>query len=283
MAAGIWAIWKLSHITEDQRGYGRMADESYDLASIGRAAGRFFGHLLGPATSVRHVDGQNDATPITYGMPMALDGTIPAALRRWRHTGVLAMSLLPALFVVCYAASIVVYGLAHSSSEMAQDFNVIIPLVVMLPVIVSARWRSVWSCIAVESLRPESRKRFARGIFLTIAFQILLAWLTFATTVWLTVAIVDHSLKDTASLALGLLATGMIQPLAYAVVCWLLPHGRRAAYFFAFTLIFMAMGMSTTITFWGTFQAIGVAAVLMALGLILIPFVYRHWLNMEMG
>lgn len=283
LATGTWAIWKLSHITEDRRGYGRMADESYDLASLGRSVGRFFGHLLGPATSARHVDGQNGVTPITYGMPMALDGTLRDTLRRWCHTGVWAMSLLPALFVVCYAASIAVYGLVHSPSEMTQDFNVIIPLVVMLPVIVSARWQSVWSCIAFESLRPESRARFTRGIFLTIAFQILLAWLIFAAAVWLAVAILNRGLKGTEPMTLVLLATGMIQPLAYAVVCWLLPHGTRSAYFFVFTLMFMAMGMGTTLTFWGILQAVGVAAVLMAVGLILIPFVYRHWLNMEMG
>ena len=283
LAAGTWAIWKLSHFTEDQRGYGRIANGSYDLASLGRSVGRFFGHLLGPATSARHVDGQNGAAPITYGMPMALDGTLRDTLRRWCHTGVWAMSLLPALFVVCYAASIIEYGLARSPSEMVRDFNIIVPLAVMLPAFVLARWGSAWSCLALESLRPESRARFAGGIFLTIAVQILLAWLTFAATVWLTVVIVDHSLKDTATLALGLLATGMIQPLAYAVVCWLLPHGTRSAYFFVSTLMFMAVGMGTTLTFWGTRQAVGVAAVLMAAGLILIPFAYRRWLGMEMG
>ena len=75
-----------------------------------------------------------------------------------------------------------------------------------------------------------------------------------------------------------------IQPLAYAVVCWLLPHIKGAAFSLALApLLFIAMVLGIASPSRGAVQAIGVAAVLMVSGLILIPFVYRHWLTMEMG
>ncbi len=281
LVAGFWAIWKLSHITEDQGGYGRMADEG--LAFLGRAAGHVFGRLLGPAKSVRRVNEQE--SQITYGTPLALDGTLRDTLRRWRHTGWLALYLSPAVFVLCYFTSLAGYKLIHPSSKAIWEFQLgglfIFLWIIVLPLVVLLRWRAAWSCMASESLRPESRAGSIRGIFLTLAFQILMAWLAIAATIWLASVIASHAMTGMATLTLYLLATGMLQPLAYAVACWLLPLGIRATYF-AVAGVEMA-GVTTAFSYFGPFQAVGAAAVPMALGLILIPFAYRHWLNMEMG
>ena len=286
LAAGSWAIWKLSHITEGPRGYGqnmcRTADGSYNLGSFGRATGLFFGQLFGPSTNTPQMDGQNDAAQITYGIPMALDGTLAGTLRRWRHMYVLGPYLFAAALVLIYVALHFVHGRLHSPADMFQDVHIIVLWGVVLPWMASRRWQSDWPCIAVESLRPESRAQFARGILLTVAFQILLAWLIFAAGVWLAVVVVDHSLKGTETLDLYLLATGMMLPLASAIVCRVLSHGSQAALSWA-AVGFVTVGMSITLSFCGAFQAVSVAAVLMVAGLILIPFVYRHWLNMEMG
>ena len=281
LVAGIWAIWRLSHITEDHRGYGHLADEG--PAFLGRAAGHLFGLLLGPAKSVHRVNEQESR--ITYGTPLALDGTLRDTLRRWRHTGWPALYLSPAIFVLCYFTSLAGYRLVHPSSKAIWEFQVsglfIFLWIIVLPLVVLLRWRAAWSCMAVESLRPESRAGLIRGTFLTLAFQILLAWLLIATTVWLASVIASHTMTGMAPLTLYLLATGMLQPVAYAAVCWLLPWGSPATYF-AFAAVEIA-GVTTTFSYFGPVQAIGVTAVLMALGLVLIPLVYCHWLNMEMG
>ena len=48
-------------------------------------------------------------------------------------------------------------------------------------------------------------------------------------------------------------------------------------------LAFAMLGLETITIFWGVSLAIGLAAICMLLGLILVPFVYRRWMNLEMG
>jgi hypothetical protein len=205
-------------------------------------------------------------------------------LRRWRHTG-WALYLSPAVFVLCYFTSIAGYKLIYPSSKAIWEFQLggffVFLWEIVLPLVVLLRWQAAWSCMEVESLRPESRGRLVRGVFLTIAFQIFLAWLLIATTVWLASVIASHTMTGMSTLSLHLLATGITQPLACAVVFWLLPLGSRATPF-AVVAVSLA-GATASLGSFGPFQGLGVAAVPMALGLILIPFVYRRWLNMEMG
>ena len=224
------------------------------------------------------------ATKICYGSPMVLDGTIRESLRRWRHMGVLEASLLPALFLLCFAVSIVVGGLAHSASEIARDFSAVVPFAAFWPAaVVAGRWQQAWPCVRADSLRPESRATFALGVFTSIAAQILLAWLIFAVATLAASAIAGIGLSEIETLACGLLATLLIQPLVYTALCWLLPYGTSAWMFFMVPLAFAMLGLGTTTIFWGVSLAVGVATVCMLLGMILIPFAYRRWMNLEMG
>ena len=293
LGASIWAILRLSRIVEGERGYGRMNDESLNFEDISHSVGRFVRSLLGPSPSVKHSREQSReqhsrepkaADQICYGPPMVLGGTIRESLRRWQHMGMLAASLLSALFLLCFAVSIIFGGFAHSASGITQDFSAAVPFAAFWPAaVVAVRWQQAWPCITVESLRPESRATFAQGIFLAIAAQILLAWLIFAGSTLLASAIAGLGLSGMEPLASGLLATLLIQPLAYTALCWLLPYGTSAWMFFMVPLAFAMLGLETITIFLGVSLAIGLAAICMLLGLILVPFVYRRWMNLEMG
>ena len=120
-------------------------------------------------------------------------------------------------------------------------------------------------------------------MFLAIGEQVLLAWLAFAVAALAAYAVAGLGLSGVGRLASELLATLMIQPLAYTALCWLLPYGTSAWMFFMLSLVFAMLGLGATTILGGVSLAIGVATVCMLLGLILLPFVYRRWMDLEMG
>ena len=74
----------------------------------------------------------------------------------------------------------------------------------------------------------------------------------------------------------------MVQPFGYVVCCLVLSYRRLATLFvlaavavdYEFSIRNLLLEMRTWFI---------IATVCMLLGLILIPFVYRRWMNMEMG
>jgi len=284
LAAGVWAVLQMTGGPIRDGGFLISFGGSANLESVGRSAGRLIGSLLGSSRSVGQMRAPIPAAKISYGPPMVLEGTIRDSLRRWRHMRMLEASVLPALFLLCFAVSIIFGGFAHSASGVTQDFSAVVPFAAFWPAaVVAGRWQQAWPCIRAESLRPESRAAFALGVFTSMAAQLLLAWLIFAVATLAASAIAGLGLSGMEPLASGLLATLLIQPLAYTALCWLLPYGTSAWMFFMVPLVFAMLGLGATTIFGGVSLAIGVATVCMLLGLILVPFVYRRWMNLEMG
>lgn len=284
LAAISWSLFRMAAGPIRDGEFATSFGGSANLEATARSTGRFLGSLLGPSRSVGPVGTPIPAAKIYYGPPMALGGATRDHLRRWRHMRVLEINLVPAIFLLCFAVSLIVGKLANSASEVTADFSAVVPFAAFWPAaVVSGRWRQAWPCVRADSLRPENRANFALGVFLAIGEQVLLAWLAFAVAALAAYAVAGLGLSGVGRLASELLATLMIQPLAYTALCWLLPYGTSAWMFFMLSLVFAMLGLGATTILGGVSLAIGVATVCMLLGLILLPFVYRRWMNLEMG
>ncbi|MHB1767529.1 MAG: hypothetical protein ACYCUV_06715 [Phycisphaerae bacterium] len=157
------------------------------------------------------------------------------------------------------------------------------PFVVVMPSLLAAsQWLKRWPFLEIESLRPDSRRQFIKGIFSAVAIQTLFAWLAFAGAI-AAIAIIDGNVfRGWATLAHYYIASLLVHPFGYVQCCWILSH-RRPAVLYAVGAGMVEFEMFSGFWDWEMRSVIVAAAIFGILGVILLPIVYRRWMNLEMG
>ena len=194
-------------------------------------------------------------------------GPLRRAARRWRHTNSLGRAATTALLATC---ATFILGIP------------LVPCAFVLPMlIVAGRWMRVRPFLGSELLRPASRNDFIRGICTAIAIQLLLFWLL-TTVLIVAVAAGSGGLACVPWSAAYCAATLATQPLGFLLCGSIALRGRMAG------LVLSAGAVSefAGAVFFADGQtnlSLIVAPLILVVGLTLIPFVYRRWLNIEMG
>ncbi len=229
------------------------------------------------------LSGQPLPIQIRYEIQTHYHGLLRTVLHRWRNANIFGigqiLSLVSIVVTVLLVAAIrhaaywdVILGL-----QMATPFIVVVPSLFTI-----SQWLKYWPFMEMESLRPDGRKKFIKEIFIAIAIQTFSIWLVFAGAAAFIAIIEGSGAQGLAMLIPYYLISLLLQPLGYALCCWILAHRRQSV------LIVIAAGAAEIELFtssmdWITRPMLIAAAFLGLLGLILIPIVYRRWLNLEIG
>ncbi len=302
-----WMSW----ITEEHWGYVKPV--GFDpVFQISRATGRILGKILGPSQRHRIPTTPAVTVSISYGAPMANPGAIRTALRRWRKSGAsqtgLWMIIGPVLAWVFLSVRVTEGAQApgippnsqlHSGDCLLVSILIGVPFVVILPALfVAGVWRHQRKYMEIESLRPASRSQFIGGLLSAITLQVGSVWLYFAGTTAIIgglCSIEAHTfLACLVDIAPYLLASFLVQFFNGVLCLWIVSHARWATlligvaalteFYLVFVLLFPLRSLDTGAALVSRAPAVvGIAAICMLLGLILIPFVYRRWMNLEMG
>ena len=277
-----WMLW----ITEENWGYVKPAG-FIPLAELCRTARHFIKDRLDRIRSrapiVAGASPVNIPEQISYDIPFYRVGPIRAALGRWRHADVLQTGLLLALIPLFIIVLIISIVRGEPRWGVSDGVRFTTPFIMALPsLLVTNQWLKRWPFLQMESLRPASRRRYIQDFFIAVAVQIFFAWLAFA-AMTATIAIArGHGIAGMETLLPFYSATFLVQPFGFLLCCWILLHRNHATLFF---VIVVALESELFISFWNweVGPMIDWAVFLMAISLILLPFVHRRWLNIEMG
>jgi hypothetical protein len=267
-AASLGAITWMDRITEEQWGY--VKPSGFNLFTwFNNSTGRFAGCRPGPAKIRRNAANADDG--------------IPAALRRWRRADIPSTGLMLAPVPIAIVVLISLALMRKTHGEVILGLQLATPFLAVLPSLLAAsQWMKRWPFMEMESSRPANRVQFTKGIFVATAAQTLGAWLAFTGTAAAIVMIDGAGLNALLHLAPYYIAALLAQPLAYAVCCWIISYPRLAGVYAAGAAV---VEYEVALNFWNegmrTFLTIASASTI--LGLILIPVIYRRWLNLEMG
>ena len=211
---------------------------------------------------------------------------IAAAMRgrvRWRRTRFfrlgMSLSMLPFLLIpVC------VIGLTQHPSQLdvVVGSQYMLPFLALFPAIsLAGRCIANFRFLATESLRPGTRSAFIKGFAASLFLNGFKAYVASSTIFLVAVYLAGGGLVGALLLVPFIVSIMLAQPLILALVWWLAQYRSAATLVVALS---MSMGLGPVFfpdaNYW-SFLAGG--AVCMFLGLILIPFVYRRWMNLEMG
>ncbi|MHB1769109.1 MAG: hypothetical protein ACYCUV_14825 [Phycisphaerae bacterium] len=282
VAASLGAIAWMTRITEEHWGYVKPVGFTLYF-EFSRAAGRFFEHLVNHSRNTGGTLQSKIPARIYYNAPMVHSGPLRAALHRWRHADIFQTGLLLAFVpMVVLVLVILIFGYQTHSGHI-YGLLLACPFVVVLPSLLAAsQWLKCWPFLEIESLRPDSRRQFIKGIFIAVAIQTLFAWLAFASAI-VAIAILDGNVfRGWAILAPYYILSLLVQPFSYVLCCWILSH-RRLAVLYAVGAAVVEFEIFSGFWDWEMRSVIVAAAVFGILGVILIPIVYRRWMNLEMG
>ena len=202
---------------------------------------------------------------------------------RWRRTRFfrlgMSLSMLPFLLIpVC------VIGLTQHPSQLdvVVGSQYMLPFLALFPAIsLAGRCIVNFRFLATESLRPATRSAFIKGFAASFFLNGFKAFVVSSTIFLVAVYLAGGGLVGALLLVPFIISIMLAQPLILALVWWLAQYRSAATLVVALS---MPMGIGPVLfpdaNYWG-FLAGG--AVCMFLSLILIPFVYRRWMNMEMG
>ena len=281
-AASLGAIAWMTRITEEHWGYAKPVGFTL-YSEFSRAAGRFVGRLLKHSRNMGGTSQPKIPARVYYNAPMVHGGPLRAALHRWRRADIFQTRLLLALLPIVILELLFMMLTHQTHWESIYYLQAVYPFIVALPSLLAAsQWLKRLQFLETESLRPDSRRQFIKSVFIAVAVQTLFAWLAFASAVALVIAIIGGGVvREWTTLSLYF-ASLLVQPFGYVVCCLVLSYRRLATLFvlaavavdYEFSIRNLLLEMRTWFI---------IATVCMLLGLILIPFVYRRWMNMEMG
>lgn len=251
----------------------------------GLLAGRCFRPMRRSSRSAKALANR----PILHSTMNGNPGAVWAYFWRWHGADAfnsgLSLILLPLLFLMAMGPP--------------QGFSLVvcigfgIPFVVVFPALyVAGLWLHRWSYMEMELLRPVSRTQFIRGLLFAISIQVLLVFLSIAGTASFIAGAGAIGSNQHARLIWLLpfcLAALLIQGFGCILCIWIISHRRIGT---LLILLVFVLGSDTGFhLFAGGFMvpkadalaSLQLAAEIMLLGLIIIPLVYRRWLNLEIG
>ena len=281
-AASLGAVAWMTRITEEHWGYAKPVGFTL-YSEFSRAAGRFVGRLLKHSQNMGGTSQPKIPARVYYNAPMVHGGPLRAALHRWRRADIFQTGLLLALLPIVILM-LIALALKHKThGEVVLGLQMAYPFIVVLPSLLAAsQWLRRWPFLETESLRPDSRRQFIKSVFIAVAIQTFFAWLAFAGAIAV-IAIIDGNVfSGWVMLAPYYFASLLVQPFGFVLCCWILSH-RRVATLFVFAAAAVEFELFTGYMGWEMRALLIIATILMLLGLFLVPIVYRHWLNMEMG
>ena len=146
---------------------------------------------------------------------------------------------------------------------------------------VALRWLSLWPYLATESLRPVTRGQFVRRIGVILFKQWILAFIMAAAFFIMLIYLTGDGLVGALVFTPLISAVLLAQPLVFLLFWWALQY-RSPIGLVAIAIVPLAISAPVfpTVHF---ARVIVMGIALMILGLILLPFVYRRWMNLEMG
>ncbi len=281
-AASLGAIAWMARITEENWGYAKPVGFTL-YSEFGRAARRFVGRLLKHSRNMGGTSQPKIPAPVYYNAPMVHSGPFRTALHRLRRADIFQTGLLMALLSIVSLELLFLVITHQTHWQSIYYLQAVYPFLVVLPTLLAAsQWLKRLEFLEIESLRPGSRRQFIKSIFVAVATQTFFAWLAFAGAVALVIVIIGGSIaRGWTTLALYC-ASLLVQPLGYVLCCWVLSYRRLATLFVLAAVVvdyeFWDRSLLLDARAWFT-----IATILMLLGLVLIPFVYRRWMNLEMG
>ena len=281
VAASLGAIAWMARITEEHWSYSKPIEFAL-YSEINRTIRGLVGRHLRNSRDTGKTSTAASRVPAYRNAPIVHSGPLRAALHRWHHTDIFQARLLLVL-VPIVSLVLLDFALGHKRpGNVMLGLKTAYPFILVLPCLLAAsQWLKRWPFLETESLRPEGRRQFIKGVFITVAVQILFVWLAFAGAIAL-IAIIDGDVFNGWTCLALYSASLLVQPFGYVLCCWILSH-RRLATLFALAAAAVEYKLSLGYAAWGIRPLVTIATTLMILGLILIPSVYRRWMNLELG
>ncbi len=192
----------------------------------------------------------------------------------WLETGYTA--------VACLFAIIFFLAIRDDSAREITPGSVAISLaLIVIPgLIATGEWQQILPCLAGELLKPTDRRRFVFSIAVAMLVQIITLWMIAAGMFILAVLCAGGFTALRMAAPYGL-ASLLFQFIIFVACWWGLPYRGLV---WAALLPVVYCGAPFLLSLSPAYAYLLVAAVgSLLLGLILLPFVYRRWMNLEMG
>ena len=209
-----------------------------------------------------------------------------AAMRgrvRWRRTRVFRLgkllSTLPFVLIPIW-----IIGLTQHPSQLnvIVSSRYVLPFLALFPAMaVGGRCIANFQFLATESLRPATRSAFIKGLATSLFLNGFRACVVTSLVFLAAVYVAGGGLAGALLLVPFIISIILAQPLILALAWWVAQYRSVNAEIIALVALMEIPELFfPDANYWGILAG---GAVCMLLGLILIPFVYRSWLNVEMG
>ncbi|MGC9261462.1 MAG: hypothetical protein ACP5I8_15465 [Phycisphaerae bacterium] len=203
-------------------------------------------------------------------------------VRQWHHVQPRWLEI--GFTAVVFLFAVIFYLSMRDSSPAHISFGAIaifIALIALPGLIATGEWLQIVPCLVSESLKPICRRRFVIGIAAAMLTQIVTIWLIAAGMFILAMLCVGGGPAALRLVAPYGLASLLFQIITFVASWWSLPN-RGIIWAALLPVLFFGLpfvlGPRT-----GYNDLLAIAAGSFLLGLLLIPIVYRRWMNLEMG
>ena len=204
---------------------------------------------------------------------------------RWRRSGFFrSRSLLPMLAFILVPIWLLCSVQHPHTIQVIVGAQFLLPCLAVLPAIIRGGGTTAvrFQMLETESLRPAARSNFIKGFALSFFVATFKAFAISSAVFLVAIYLAGGGLAGTLLLVPFVFSIMLAQPLVFALV-WFLTSCRRAP------LLMVAagaplIGIGPVLFPDANYQGFLIGGVVcMLIGLILIPLVYRRWMNLELG
>lgn len=245
---------------------------------------------LDAAAELLRITEKNRHTSIKYarrdhlarGSKIGLLKLFSAFVRHWRYAQSRWLEIVFNAVVFLFAV-IFFLSLRHTSPRqiMLGAVAISVALIVFPGLVATSEWLQILPCLAGELLKPADRRRFVLSIAVAMLVQIITLWMIAAAMFILAMLCAGGGQAALRLAAPYGLASLLFQFIIFVASWWSLPN---RGIIWAALLPAIFYGVPSLLDRRSGYEdLLATAAGSMLLGLILVPFVYRRWMNLEMG
>ena len=248
------------------------------------------GDALDAAAELLRITEKNRHTSIKYarrdhlarGSKIGLLKLFSTFVRHWRYA---RPRWLEIGFTAVVYLSAVIFFLSLRDGPTGQialgAAAISVALIVFPGLVATGEWNQILPCLAGELLKPAGRRRFVFSIAVAMLVQIITLWTIAAGMFALAMLCAGGGFAALRLAAPYALASLLFQFVIFVASWWSLPNCGIIWAVLLPAIFWRLPPMLDPRT--GYKDLLATAAGSMLLGLILIPFVYRRWMNLEMG
>jgi hypothetical protein len=291
LTAATWAMFRLTHAIEGDRGYGPLVG-SPEAKSFNKSERKAW-----TATDMPPAMQSGKGVVRDFMAAAAPNNLIQwpktktrlSAVQRWHRAGVCDYWFVgQSVFWVFFIYMLFIVSSNWTTRQVGVNFGDVglvfaVPGLFIFPALLAGvNWLNAQLYLETESLRPATRAEFVRGIgktfFIQTNYNCVVMMLVFLAAAGLT----SGGRAGILTIAPLLLAAIIAQPIAIATVWWLIQY-RNIVWLVLPAVVGLGLTQCFLLNSWLNQTRTAAAVALMLLGLLMIPLVYRRWMNLEMG